>query len=312
MKTLILEENTLSQAADLLKQDQLVAFPTETVYGLGANIFSETAIQKIYQVKGRPQDNPLIAHVGNLSDCEKIIYNPPDLFYSLGEIFFPGPLTLVVHRHPSVPNIVSAGLETIAVRMPSHPLARALIHEFGHPLVAPSANISGKPSSTCIQHVLQDFEEKIAAVIDGGPCLFGMESTVIDLVSFDRPTILRLGALKKEAIEKALGQKIEIYAKGPKASPGMRYRHYAPDLPVYLFTLEEQLENQLAKQKKSLVLSTESHPFFFLPLESETLYANLRLAEAKGYDEVIIYCPRGVDETMQNRLEKIIYENHSH
>lgn len=307
METLLINQADFSTAISLLKKGELVAFPTETVYGLGASVFSEEAIQKIYQVKGRPQDNPLIAHIAHLVECEKLAQDLPATFFQLATAFFPGPLTLIVKRHPRVPSIVSAGLETIALRMPSLPLANQLIREFGEPLVAPSANLSGRPSSTTAEHVLHDFQGKIAGVMDGGPCSFGMESTVVDLVSFQRPTLLRYGVLKKEAIEKVLGLEVAVYSDGPRSSPGMKYRHYAPNLPVSLITERKELKRSLEESKNILVLSTEKHPFFSLPLESKTLYANLRLAEEKGYEKVVIFCPDGIEEALQNRLEKIIH-----
>ncbi|NGX48396.1 MAG: Threonylcarbamoyl-AMP synthase [Chlamydiae bacterium] len=309
METLILNENSLMQAAQLLKEGELVAFPTETVYGLGAPVFAPETIQKIYEVKGRPQDNPLIVHMMSLADSEKLARDLPSIFFQLADAFFPGPLTLVVKRNPRVPSIVSAGLDTIALRIPSHPVASALISHLGEPLVAPSANLSGRPSSTTSEHVLNDFNGKIAAVVDGGSCLHGMESTVIDLVSFDRPTLLRHGALKKEAIEGVLGLDVAVCTRGLQSSPGMKYR---PNLSVHVFSEIKQFEGHLAKGKKAFVLSTEEHSFPFTFLESETLYANLRLAEENGYDEVVIYCPNDVSEALKNRLEKISHESNRH
>jgi len=301
METLLLTDEAISKAAELLQSGELVAFPTETVYGLGAPVFSPQAIEKIYAVKGRPQDNPLIAHVGSIVDCEKLSRQLPPTFFQLTQAFFPGPLTLVVKRNLNVPSIVSAGLDTIALRQPSHPLASRLISEVGEPLVAPSANISGRPSSTRASHVLSDFDGKIAAVLDGGPCLHGMESTVIDLVSFDRPTILRHGALKKEAIESILGIDVGVYTSGPQTSPGMKYRHYAPDLPVSVFYDKSKYDAYIADRKGA---------FSFEASNPSTLYASLRLAEEEGYDEVIIYSPKGADEALLSRLEKITSESH--
>lgn len=311
MKTIILNETTISQGAELLRKKELVAFPTETVYGLGAGIFFPEAIQKIYQVKGRPSDNPLIAHVGSLEQCKQLALFLSPLFYKLAEAFFPGPLTLIVDKAPSVPEIVSGGLKTVAIRMPSHPIANQLINQVGMPLAAPSANLSGRPSSTKVEHVIHDFNGKIAAVIDGGVTRFGLESTVVDLVSFEGPTLMRHGALKKEAIEKVLGKSLATYSEGPNSSPGMRYRHYAPDIPVSVFRDREEFETYRTKPNL-LILSTEEHPFFYIPLQSKTLYATLRLAEKNGYDEIIIFCPGKVDPALQNRLEKITYEDNLH
>ncbi|MDN3506445.1 MAG: L-threonylcarbamoyladenylate synthase [Simkaniaceae bacterium] len=301
METLLLKDEEISQAAAFLRKGELVAFPTETVYGLGAPVYSPEAIEKIYTVKRRPQDNPLIAHVGSLLDAEKLSQQLPPTFFRLAEAFFPGPLTLVVKRNPKVPSIVSAGLDTIALRQPSHPLASRLIAEMGQPLVAPSANLSGRPSSTKAEHVLSDFNGKIAAVLDGGPCLHGMESTVIDLVSFDRPTILRLGALKKEAIEGILGLDVATYTRGPRTSPGMKYRHYAPDIPVTVYSDRVEYESRVANQERA---------YAFEASDPSALYASLRFAEDEGYDEVIIYRPESADEALLSRLEKITSESH--
>ena len=202
-----LSPDQLQRAADLLKAGHLVAFPTETVYGLGAPIFSPEAIQSIFKVKGRPADNPLIAHVSSVEQVSRIALEIPEAFYRLAEVFFPGPLTVVLKRRPDVPSIVSAGLETIAVRMPSHPIALKLISLVDEPLVAPSANLSGMPSSTQAEHVLDDFDGKIAAVVDGGKTEIGIESTVINLLG-ETPILLRPGSISKEALEKVLGYPI--------------------------------------------------------------------------------------------------------
>jgi len=308
MHTKILTQNEIEEAAALLKSGEVVAFPTETVYGLGAPIFEPKVVERIFSIKKRALDNPLIAHIATLDDCDQIAQELPDSFFQLAKAFFPGPLTLVVRKKESVPSIVSAGLETIAIRMPQHPLAKALIEAVGGPLVAPSANLSGRPSSTTAEHVLEDFEGKIAAVIDGGPCLHGMESTVIDLCSFERPTLLRYGALSKEVIEATFKQEIIVYTKGPKSSPGMKYRHYAPQVPVKLFFDRDSFENY--PRKNGLILSTSPLATAYLPLQAQSLYAHLRLADQNGYDEVVVLCEDKSDLTLLNRLEKITNESH--
>ncbi len=310
VKTKILTENDLEEAAALLKSGELVAFPTETVYGLGAPIFAPHTIQKIFLAKQRPQDNPLIAHVSDIGDCHRIAQNLPDVFFQLAEAFFPGPLTLIVQKHPEIPNIVSASLDTIAIRMPKHRIAQQLIKLAGEPLVAPSANLSGRPSSTQATHVLTDFNGKIGAIIDGGSCLHGMESTVLDLVSFDKPTLLRPGSLKKEVLEEVLGTPLALYTEGPKSSPGMKYRHYAPQVPVQIFSQKEKLEAHLKTTTSPLVLSTEALSVPHYTLEAKTLYHFLRLADEEGYDEVVIFSEKLDDEALLNRLEKISYASH--
>ncbi len=312
MKIKVLSLKQLSEAATLLKGGEIVAFPTETVYGLGAPLFSPNSIEKIFEAKQRPYDNPLIAHIASLSSCIHLARDLSPTFYQLAEAFFPGPLTLVVNKHPDVPHIATGGLQTIAIRMPDHPTASSLIKEVGEPLVAPSANISGRPSSTTAEHVIQDFSKEIAAVVDGGPCTHGMESTVVDLVTFEKPTLLRLGALSRETIEAVLGSPLAQYTKGPKSSPGMRYRHYAPQVPVHVFLEKHTLEKHLSENRNALLLSSEPLSISYSPLESKTLYSHLRLADKEGYDEVVIYCPKCSDETLANRLEKIAHENSCH
>ncbi len=221
METQCLGPDDIARAALLLKEGHLVAFPTETVYGLGAPIFQREAVAQIFVAKGRPADNPLIAHVSCLSQILEIASEIPPFFDQLTRAFFPGPLTLILKRHPQVPAIVSGGLGTIAVRMPDHPLAQALITAVGQPLVAPSANLSGRPSSTEACHVLHDFSGRIAAVIDGGKTEHGMESTVVSLLG-EKPILLRPGALSLEEIEAVLGQKILVGNSQAQGSPGMK------------------------------------------------------------------------------------------
>jgi len=312
MQPKILTEKDLLEAATLLKEKELVAFPTETVYGLGAAIFETEAIQNIFSVKGRPAKNPLIAHIAKIDEVEKIAEEPPETFFRLLEIFFPGPLTLIVKKRAEVSAIVSGGLETIAIRMPSHPIARKLIALVGQTLVAPSANLSGRPSSTCVEHVIQDFAGKIAAAVDGGPCQLGLESTVLDLVSFKKPTLLRLGAITKDALEEVLQCEILQYTKGPKSSPGMCYRHYSPNIPVHFFSSHSALEDHLKQKSHVCLLSTKkiSLPHEFL--DAKNFYAHLRNAEKKGYDEILIFHEGCQDAALFDRWEKMKDENDSH
>ncbi len=288
----ILQPDQISLAAEFLLEGELVAFPTETVYGLGAPIFNPSSIAKIYLAKGRPSDNPLIAHIASLDQIEQIACDIPDNFYLLAKAFFPGPLTLVLKKHPSVPPIVSGGLDTIAIRMPDHPVARQLILAVGQPLVAPSANLSGKPSSTSAQHVAADFEGKIRAVIDGGSSHYGIESTVVSLVSSE-PCLLRLGALSKEEIEKVLGQPLsEATPQDKLASPGTRYRHYAPKASIQLYTAE------MAPTKLRRLILQE--------VTSSNLYALLRKADEEGYEEIAILCTPAMlqNPALMDRLHK--------
>ncbi len=289
-------DGIISQAARLLLAGELVAFPTETVYGLGALIFNEEAIAKIYAVKGRPSDNPLIAHIGHLTQVQEIAREIPEDFYKLAAHFFPGPLTIVLKRHPSVPSIVSAGLDTIAIRMPSHPLALALLKEVGQPLVAPSANLSGRPSPTRLSHVLEDFEGKIAGVIDGGESVFGIESTVISLIG--APMLLRPGVVTAAEIEAVLGKKLQLATKEDvKASPGTRHRHYAPKGHLRLVFSEDEIGDA------ERLFSRTSEIY---PLSAHTLYDLLRQADRDQVEDIVVYCDSTIqaDEGLMDRLRR--------
>lgn len=224
----------LRLAADALVAGKLVAFPTETVYGLGANALDEEAVLSIYKVKGRPGDNPLIVHLAHTGLIPTVVADIPPMAVPLIERFMPGPLTLVMRRGPSIASAVSAGLDTVAVRCPSHPVAQAFLSMAGVPVAAPSANLSGRPSPTHARHVMEDMGGKIPFVIDGGACEVGLESTVLD-VTGDVPVLLRPGAVTADQIREACGvtpRRSSGTAQGPVRSPGMKYRHYAPRATV--------------------------------------------------------------------------------
>lgn len=303
-------DNALERAADLLKRGELVAFPTETVYGLGAPVFDEEAIKKIFFVKGRPADNPLIAHVANWEQIALLAEEIPPLFYPLAERFFPGPLTVVLKKQARVPAIVSGGLDTVALRMPSHPIARELISLCQVPLVAPSANLSGRPSATRAEHVLHDFNGKIAAVVDGGPTDFGIESTVVSLLN-DSVVLLREGAIAKAEIEAVLGRPIEVscgHAGEKVLSPGMKYRHYCPRTPIKLYRSLESIPES-GQSRKQMVLSREAIPTLeadHFVLCSKDFYSLLRHADVEQYSEILIYCDEVVqkDAALMNRITR--------
>lgn len=244
MKTLYLtnSESDIKTAAAILRDGGLVAMPTETVYGLAANALDGNAVRRIFEAKGRPMDNPLIVHIADVSDIERLSLTAdfPEKAQKLAQAFWPGPLTIIMKKGAAIPDEVSAGLSTVAIRLPSHPDARRLIAESGLPLAAPSANTSGKPSPTTAQHVINDMDGRIEAVIDGGACDVGVESTVIT-VATDVPRILRPGIVTREEIEAVIGEvevdravlnKLENNEKA--ASPGMKYKHYAPRARVIL------------------------------------------------------------------------------
>ena len=231
------KENGTGVAGRVIRSGGLVVFPTETVYGLGANGLDGAAVAKIFEAKGRPSDNPLILHVAKKSDVKQLWRHVPDTARLLMDAFWPGPLTLIYLKSDIVPDEVTAGLDTVAVRMPEHKTALALIRAAGVPIAAPSANLSGKPSPTNIDHVLEDMDGRADVIIDGGPCAVGVESTVLSLVG--TPTILRPGGITKEMLEGVIGTvKVSSAVLHPlaegetAASPGMKYRHYAPDCDV--------------------------------------------------------------------------------
>ncbi len=241
MKTIIIngaDDEAFAYAAKALSEGKLVAFPTETVYGLGANALNTDAVKKIYEAKGRPSDNPLIVHIAEVSKLNELVAEIPEAASVLIEAFWPGPLTMVFKKSNLVPDIITAGLDTVAVRMPDNHIARKLIREAGVPVAAPSANISGRPSPTTYKHVFDDLYGRIEYIIDGGPCQVGVESTVLD-VTTDIPIILRPGGITLEMLENSLGEVntdsvLEITGDVKPRSPGMKYRHYSPRAEMIL------------------------------------------------------------------------------
>lgn len=244
MKTRVLKINDVEsdcsailEAAKLIQAGEVVAFPTETVYGLGANAMDSGAVRKIFEAKGRPGDNPLIVHISKLQDVDRLVRELPPIATALMERFWPGPLTLILKKSTVVPDIVTAGLDTVAIRMPRHPVALKLIEYSGVPIAAPSANRSGHTSPTTAQHVLDDLNGRVSLILDGGKCEVGLESTVLD-VTAEVPTILRPGGITYEMLTQVLGE-VEIDASAlkplegrPAKSPGMKYAHYAPRAQV--------------------------------------------------------------------------------
>ncbi len=236
------QQQEIDRAAELIRSGGLVAIPTETVYGLGANGLDPEAVRRIYEAKGRPSDNPLILHVPGADWLERFCVQVPETAYRLAERFWPGPLTMILRRAPVVPDRTTGGLDTVGVRCPDHPVTLALIRAAGVPIAAPSANLSGRPSCTTAAHVLADMGGRIDCILDGGPCAVGVESTIIDL-TVEPPRLLRPGGLPLEELEAVLGQ-VEVDAavsrqmgegERPRA-PGMKYRHYAPVAPVTAVT----------------------------------------------------------------------------
>lgn len=309
------KEETYAQAVDIIRGGGIVAFPTETVYGLGADATNGEAVSKIFEAKGRPSDNPLIVHVDSKETAVQYVENVSDKALQLMDVFWPGALTLIMKSKPGIfaPN-VTADLETVGVRVPNHPVALNLLKRLQLPIAAPSANTSGKPSPTLGEHVYHDMEDKIPLILDGGPTKIGIESTVIDMTS-EPPVILRPGNVTKEQIEKIVGTvrlSAEIHGNAPK-SPGMKYTHYAPDAPVYLIEDDSKLitmaiEHLQGKGKKVAVLSGTEFPEadYQFPLNAETLYSSLRKCDMTDADLILAGVAADCDDNdfMMNRLEK--------
>lgn len=334
MRTQVLpaNEQTLQFAAELLQKGQLVAFPTETVYGLGANAFDREAVLSIFAAKGRPADNPLIVHVWSRDQLADICHVSP-MAEKLMDAFWPGPLTILMPRRESIPMEVTAGLPTVAVRMPSHPVAAALLKVCGLPVAAPSANRSGKPSPTGARHVRQDMEGRVPLILDGGDCRVGVESTVLD-ISGDVPCILRPGGVTKAMLEEALGMEVTVagsvlrpLAQGEQAlSPGMRYRHYSPNGQVSLVEGNEtEVVSAMARLYRDAVENghkacvlcftehvdalKECHPHDLGGKENPAevahrLFDTLRRLDDEGMEAIFseVVAPEGVGLAVMNRL----------
>ena len=319
-------------ASDLLRRGGLVAFPTETVYGLGADALNRDAVLSIFAAKGRPADNPLIVHIHDRSQLNDLCEIPP-LAEPLMDAFWPGPLTLLFVRKPVVPPEVTAGLPTVAIRMPSHPVAAAMLRSCNLPVAAPSANTSGRPSPTAAAHVLEDMNGKIPLILDGGSCDVGLESTVLDLCH-GRPTILRPGGVTKEMLESVLGQEVLLAGSILRPlgenevalSPGMRYKHYAPKGTVTLVEGPEERTvpllrrlclEQLREGKKACVLCFSEHvealagcdPHDIGSVSSpdeiaRRLFDTLRRLDDEGMEAVFseVVPPEGIGLAVMNRL----------
>ncbi|PVY85029.1 L-threonylcarbamoyladenylate synthase [Convivina intestini] len=316
----------LQAAAQLIQQGQVVAFPTETVYGLGANALDETAVQKVFTAKGRPADNPLIITVDQIDQVADLAVISPTA-RQLMDQFWPGSLTIILPiQIGKVSPLVTGGLDTAAFRLPDNQATQELIRLAGTPIVGPSANTSGKPSPTTAAHVWHDMQGKIAGIVDDGPTTVGVESTVIDL-STSQPTILRTGAVTQEELSQALGQSV-IDATSAKAiadnqtpkAPGMKYRHYAPDKPVVVFDPLDIAELKLALKPADVVLALEEElDILALPGQqtwslgssimnaSEQLFAGLRYFDDRDSVQTI-YVERmpemGLGRAFNNRLSK--------
>lgn len=240
-KVLLPTKENISYAAEIIRKGGIVGMPTETVYGLAANAFDIDSVERIFIAKGRPQDNPLIVHICDMQMLDDIVSEVPDIAKKLAEKFWPGPLTMIFKKNDKIPNAVTAGLSTVAVRFPSHKAAQAFIKACDVPIAAPSANISGHPSTTTAQHVYSDLNGKIPAIIDGGPCEYGLESTVILITGEESITLLRPGSVTVDMLKTAVpnveidsGVLHEVKEGDKVLSPGMKHKHYSPDTNVVI------------------------------------------------------------------------------
>ena len=316
----------IKKAARILCEGGLVAFPTETVYGLGGDATDPKAAKLIYEAKGRPSDNPLIIHIAEPADAE-LYAHTSDIYYKLANAFMPGPLTVILPKKDSVPFEVTGGLNTVAVRCPSHPIAHALIAAAGRAIAAPSANLSGSPSPTSGEHVIRDLKGRVAAIIDGGECDIGLESTIIKLDG-DCATLLRPGAITADALS-CICSKVEIAPAVTESlkenerplSPGMKYRHYAPKAPLVLLNGDEEevLSYMFRRQnaEKCVIICYDEELEYLrnervisigarddLESQAHSLFAALRLADEMDGDIVYAHLPSkdGVGLALYNRL----------
>ena len=331
MQTKIIDANcpeTPALAANLIRQGDLVALPTETVYGLGANGLDPEAVAKIFTAKGRPQDNPLILHIADAQQLDSLCHDIPENAYLLAETFWPGPLTMVLPAKDCIPKCTTAGLPTVAIRCPDCSVTREIIRLAGVPVAAPSANLSGKPSTTTAQHVSDDHNGKIPLIVDGGPCRVGVESTIVDLTE-DRPRLLRPGGITPEQLFDVLGDLVvdkavtaQLSQNGIVKAPGMKYRHYAPQCQVLIIAGNREKAAAYIRSHYTpgdrVLCFEEELPLYngCAPLAygkesdaatlSSGLFAALRQLDDPAVKRVFARCPEGsgIAYAVQNRLKK--------
>ena len=328
MKTLDLTARETDQAARILRDGGLVGIPTETVYGLGANGLDPDAVERIFEAKGRPQDNPLILHIPSADHLERYCQKIPDSAYALAEACWPGPLTMILRRKPIVPDVVTAGLDTVGMRCPSHPVCHAILEAADVPVAAPSGNTSGRPSPTTAAHMWEDMDGKIDAIVDGGPCTVGVESTIIDLTCTP-PRLLRPGGITLEQLQAVLGT-VEVdpavtrlmgAGEKPKA-PGMKYRHYAPKAPVTVVAGEPAQSAAYiqahAQPEDGIICFDEFAPLFGAHYveklgpaadkgeQARHIFDALRAFDHTGVEAIWAQCPdpSGLGLAIANRLNK--------
>ncbi|MDE7242673.1 MAG: threonylcarbamoyl-AMP synthase [Oscillospiraceae bacterium] len=328
MKTQLLTEHDIDTAAEILRSGGLVGIPTETVYGLGANGLNAAAVGRIFTAKGRPQDNPLILHIPDPAWLDRCCRNIPPAAYRLARQLWPGPLTMILQRRENVPNAVTCGLDTVGVRCPDHPLALAVIEAAGVPVAAPSGNLSGRPSPTCARHMLEDMDGRIDAILDGGPCGVGVESTIIDM-TVPIPRLLRPGGMPLERLREALGEVVvdkavtaQLGAGEKPRAPGMKYRHYAPKAPVIVVTGDSRrtaryIRRNLGEHTGVICFDEYAGQFPNCVIEAigpvsdkarqaRRVFDALRAFDSTDVDTIFAQCPgsSGLGMAVANRLKK--------
>lgn len=322
------DEKAYEKAAEYILKGEVVGMPTETVYGLAANALDGQAVKKIFIAKGRPQDNPLIVHIADLKQIDELVSFIPENAKKLANVFWPGPLTIILPKSECIPIEVSAGLDTVGIRFPSHKVAQKLIKAAGVPLAAPSANLSGRPSTTTAQHVLEDLKGKIPAVLEGGACEVGVESTVISLAG-DKPRLLRPGGISLEQLREVIGEvevdraiKEKIGDDVRVSAPGMKYRHYAPKAPVIVVCGDADKTadyiKQNAKQYAGILCFKEYMNMFVnyeclemgfkddVSSQAKRIFDALRAFDETSVTEIWTQCPsdEGLGLAVANRLKK--------
>lgn len=321
---LVPNDNNIDICAKAIRCGQVVAFPTETVYGLGGNAYDAQAVDKIYTAKGRPNDNPLIVHIASADHLLDVAREVPVLARKLADALMPGPLTIVLPKKESIPSVVTGGLDTVGVRIPSHPVARAFIEACGCPICAPSANTSGKPSPTLAEHVFDDLNGKIPYILDGGACSVGIESTIIDFC-MPKPRLLRRGGVALEQIMNVIGE-VDVYEGGNIAlCPGMKYKHYSPVASVLFANYDECMHDRIVAEydrltelgKRVEIMCLTTGRYFYgsrhtlevgcdYDAYAHNLFAFFRDADRRGID--VIICEgapsMGIGASIVNRLVK--------
>lgn len=325
LNTKLLSDTTenIELAAKLIAEGKLVAFPTETVYGLGADALNAEAVGKVYAAKGRPSDNPMIVHIASKADFARLTPYITEDMEKLMEAFWPGPLTMVVPRKPLIPDTTTGGLDTVGIRMPDHLVALELISKSGCPIAAPSANLSGKPSPTTAQHVVDDLDGRVDAILCSDDCQVGIESTVIDMTG-ERPMILRPGVITKKDFEEVLGKVVLMDptlnqrpedrgdAEFAPKSPGMKYKHYAPNAPMLVFEgdpdevratiIEEKILRESRGEKVAAMLFDETDE----RAAAQKFFAQLREADKANVDVILAAAmpEEGIGFSVMNRMLK--------